>query len=996
MSDMSDIPEENNNLSTFLTLLSAILRGEKPRLFPNTNPLHKMLIAQLNNLYDAGLLMEPTWSYVWDQDNDHITATSTQEEQNQYLAHKGLTGLKGLEPFPKNATTAQGKILKNLQPYDKDNGKIKSPDIIFLGNDQAKIYRKIYAGEQSQQQIQMPQHPAILTNAGLVGLYEFVTLAEHVKNAKLTNLAADAPNADQDIPPIFLHNHHNIWSPFANFFKDDLAQAPLHHVTTIKDIKEKLTNIPNPAHMDEDIQNITAFRTPGVGTILWHGSKNQMKLGQMRESMAKRANGLSHQSLPFPIIGEAEETSRSYAGNVTEKLRALYATIETLIKANGQDGFASKYLNGKDAGEILIFLEDKGLEIDGRYLSGNLFSAISADRSNPYRSHAPGPEYKGLMEGLSSIPYKGNSGVQGIVDRIFERRNEIEAEQDEQFNPSSPIKAIEKSCAAWVYLDDILASIKKNEGFDAFLKAHRFLLTHAQTTNMLHPAPLGEDISPNDTDTNDFLVPLFEGNDKSQKQEGAKFIQLYGLMAEHLKTFERETGTTDRKGKFPSQDLTEIPEGTTILGFADLHPNGNVVEYDLESGAIGSDKTGSIKTPSALHHFHIKCRDADIFDLSENDDITTNNFWEKLFTLTSLFVGGQIGDYSVKDKPLIIMRNNPLMQILYGLKESGMVNQDFKDLAILLDDNETDQSKKQKILSALSQAQTHTQDKLPPYEYKDISHQNGSPHSVNRGLGQSPISPANRNPAAIKLPRPRHYQPIRPVFKATALPDHFTATIYCSATSTNEVQQNQINHFAQDLAKTGIAIKTGGGKGLDGHMARVNDGQKSASKKHRLARVFSYLTCHHSTETATSEGTYDQADFYDILPSIYFRMESLQKTNIELAIAGGIGTVQEIAASMLMRKWGLIDAAETPFILVNQDGVYDNFLKQLTQLGMSPAQLRNDYNMHIVDNLNQAKDLITNHHGDKNIGADKTVNPRRYIRPNNNNGGLLRPALKAG
>lgn len=213
----------------------------------------------------------------------------------------------------------------------------------------------------------------------------------------------------------------------------------------------------------------------------------------------------------------------------------------------------------------------------------------------------------------------------------------------------------------------------------------------------------------------------------------------------------------------------------------------------------------------------------------------------------------------------------------------------------------------------------------------------------------------------------------------------FRVTVYCSASSRNDALRVEARRFGRLGAEAGFNVVTGGGN--DGLMKEVSDGvieyrhHELACRPERV--VVNGLISIQCIDTIESEGEYPHADRKERHPSIYHRMDNLQKNEASVFLAGGAGTLQEFYAECLERlRTGQVE--NRPLILVNQKircgdeelGVWDKLVSTL------PKGLEKACNVHIVDTVEAAMDICLEARAARGMTMKTKLNP--YLSANEN------------
>ena len=741
----------------------------------------------------------------------------------------------------------------------------------------------------------------ILTQAGLAGLYQFVHYLRCAQEGKFT----------KDLKHVVLQDSESYWDPVVNTLSDIIENTPGFKITSSRhDTSEYLDTALGerkfmPAKQSED----TPHMQPGH--IILPLTTNIKKENNFRKAADLRSDGVNirnyHSLLRFRP-NAAEEFSYSYIGNIIEKFYAFYELLQGLGTQIFRDQLDK---NGWRSNQISILIEDQGLEMDGDLFKGPEFNNCITERENRYREYGPGPELKGIISSVASNPFKNMTGDRALVERVFSARDRIHEGTPPEDMPD--IKARQKSCAMIIPLDRIMQCVDQGMDVDQAFEQDIFTLIHSETRNTLLREPPEEKPA---LDLPHFLVPDKDPDGYTQAQTN-NYEARFGLPGNNYKAIARTHGFGDRrddrfslKHRFQSMDLDDKK-----IGSFEFPDDISRKRYEVKT------KDGqTIEMDSALQCFYEYCLRHDGFFVQETN--LKRDLWKDLFQITSLLVGAQLKDSSILGKP-IVWRTGEIHSILEKFS-SWLIKEKLEELCKPIGHiREKDEAFKSEFFRLDAAEPEH--------------------HSLERGGQEAPE-------------------------------DLFRVTVYCSATSTDADMKKQASDFGLDLSALGFAVKTGGGTGTDGLMVEVNKGvvdrQKDFVNFLRSLRVSddvlpqTHLSCHHSTETADEEGFFERADFYDILPTIYYRMDRLQDTDAEVILPGGAGTIQEIAASAIMRKSGLMPVEHRPMIIVNHNNMYDELID------LMPKADFKELNIHVVDTLDEALHILSDARQNRNMTPD--------------------------
>lgn len=221
----------------------------------------------------------------------------------------------------------------------------------------------------------------------------------------------------------------------------------------------------------------------------------------------------------------------------------------------------------------------------------------------------------------------------------------------------------------------------------------------------------------------------------------------------------------------------------------------------------------------------------------------------------------------------------------------------------------------------------------------------------------------------------------------------FRIVTYASASNRSEGINAEAKRFGYLKAKHGFHAINGGGN--DGLMRSDADGVIQYRQEEREARpadvVVNALTSIQCVDTIESEGEYPHADRKERHPTIFHRMDNLQKNDAEVFLGGGAGTLQEFYATCMDRlRTGRIE--NRPLILVNQiikSGdeafrVWDKLISTLPKGAMAAC------NIHVVNTVEEAMDLCIEARAKRGMGMKMKPNPA--ITANDNSYGVAASA----
>lgn len=867
---------KKNDLLKLEEILGAMLKGEKPLLDPD-DLLGALLIDQMQVMYEHGMLSEPYKSYMVLPDEQKLPP----EEFNEIVRLKGKTTR---EPFPKNLTTESRYLRRMMEKREIHNFKA-------LGEDPAFLYRK----EPYEQLFQAQSF--VLTPSGLSGLYQFFQYLRLAYEGSL-------PGTDQ---VFVLQNSEGFWEPLLSGFKSLIEAQPQFMITSSSHDSAEYLNKALDTRKTMKAGFDPSLHVPELGHVILLMSSNPQKLKDYRDAAAERADGVNIRDF-FSVIQnhprEAEEVSYSYAGNVLEKLEAL---VEMIVDKGPQAFHDEIEASGLPVSKVTIMLEDQGVEMNNDLFRGPEFDYCTDERRNTYRDYGPGPELKGMINAMSSEPFKGEVGDKAFVGRIFAAHERLNEGSDD--TPDIRVKEI--SCALVTNVLELIRSVEKalekarenDRDFclEDVLAENCYDIIQAEVLSKLKPEPNEER---NGLEFQNFFAPV-KGNGKEYQADIPDYNAHYGVPAQIYKAIGRLWGFADRrdsryalKQSFNGIELESKKLNPFIFPEKLNEQNCKVEKLD---GTFEHIK-------SALRCFHDYCLEQDGFVVRETNN--PDNFWNEMFLTTSLLVGNQLKDTAVSGKPFV-WQKGVAHEILEPFTK-WLIPTRFDALCYVVDKQEDINPELQKGFYELDPAQPET-------HKMEVS---GIPGDENL----------------------------------------FTVTVYCSATCTNAPLKQEAREFGHDLAALGFGVKTGGGTGTDGLMVEINEGVQDAKNKFypylesrgtaSNQMPSTHLSCHHSIKTVEAEGKYDKADYYDVAPDIYVRMDKLQQTHAEILFPGGAGSFQELAYTAIKRQSGLVDVTNRPVVIVNHNEMYDDLIAQIPQKDFEAL------NIHVAKDKAQALKII--------------------------------------
>lgn len=884
--------------------LHAMLYGAKP-FVDIRDPGQSWLYEQMTRMYKAGFLCEEPQSYM----------TLPGEDPAEVGRFKGVTTR---EPLPKQLTS-EYEDFKEVAHDERRNVR----NFKILGADDAYRYRRD-ALEQADD-----ADSFILTRGGIMELYQFLLFVRAQREQVL----------DFYKKILVVQNAHGFWNPalkalggvqrLGNNFVTDTRHDTAEVVEKLLGGRKGL----RPRRGDD-----REVLPPGSTVFFITG--NRKKVNDYKKVFNRRGTDAQcvwfHQKFDKPE--GADEFSYSYVGNLVEKLDKLYMHIRDHY---GTEGFRAALVEkGYDIEKSVFWLDDSGLELDENLTNGPEFGNCTY-RMNPYKQHGPGAEMKNAINAMQNQPFEGERGTRGLIKRFQAAASRLLQHRIEAgvANPEVSHDALDRCSVVILSVKDMVDAIAGGASFQEILDKVPMHFFQAATEHRLifEPRPDAKAV-----DTKNFLVPAKDPDGRTQA-ENPHYVAQHGIAAQIVKAaarvlgFEKhEKGSNSLSPIFARAAGEEWRLGTqhsihagtkggglgkniakTLTGLYRLMP-GNGGRFDLgkpRDHTLKLEDDTKLVMRNALNNFYD-------FTLRVNGFLLTpdtrklsgdEHFWHRAFTFFSLIVGRQINDKAVTAKPLVVM-DCPTWRPFIGLLETysgGLIPEMPHEI---LDDivKEGDD-----LVKSLNRAfAEYRPDEVPSYIFRED--------------GQ-------------KCPK-----------------DLFNVTIYCSASTTDYPMKLWARDFAFDCGALGFGVKNGGGTGPDGLMIETSEGVKIV--KEQFDRFLkgqglpgaarTHISSIQCVDTAQEEGLCKFNDYWAVYPTIYQRMHELQNAEAEVVLPGGAGTMQEIAASVLMRKAGIYGIENRPLVIINHAGIFDPFLAMIPQ-----ADLKR-YNISIVQSADQAMDIL--------------------------------------
>ncbi len=746
------------------------------------------------------------------------------------------------------------------------------------------------------------EQPVIIPAEG-----DFVTLS-YLHKLLVKRLQVNETGEDASLSNLYVDNSKGTWTDYLNehFSEDELTALSEQGVTFIdkeKDLKPVLKSaIRQKAGYEQDM-----ILDPG--SLIIFNTSNFKKIFELQDVFERL--GAKVTVVPYCLVAskpeEAEEMSRTYAGNNSEKLDLAAKAIEKedpQILAGNLRRFGAKPEN------TWILSEDRGLEILEDLTSGPEFSGFSK-WLNPKRG-GPGVELAHILKGMP-IPE-----FYSLVAQAAERKG-IDLPE-----------ALDFTC----YQMRPLTNPTRENAINVF----------AASRDRVHADPI--EIPGESLYSENFLSDTADPKGR-RKCEVEDYIERYSSTAAAAETLATMTGA-DRHIELEYNPFTpfnrnaanENPSvATCVTAFPTVRGHGTPKfskrlkpVYEAASTSMRYDFTGKpaefsvptedggfIKIESSLNKFYTMVKDNDAFYFSKRppmmDKSPDRTKLFDMFQFSSLVVGHQVFDPNICNKPLLVNRREwaDNLEIYDDLHAQSFAGDKPQHMFTVFD---TD---KEGLASLKAKQEGYT--KIKPFE--DVMSVKGFDN-----------------------------------------PDLFHVAIYCSATTTCPNKLDEAYRLTYELCRRGIGVINGGG--AKGMMERVSqavlDFRQAQKDGLEDSSIVTHLTCIQCQETCRAEGMFENADKTIITDNIYNRMDILQQyADAEIVDAGGVGTLQEWCGSNINRLNGNRDVANRPLIVINREAsnthknerVYDGVLKHM------PDSIMEACNNYVVDESLEAIELVT-------------------------------------
>jgi len=923
-------PELAEKARELLVFVEAICRGEKPHGYPPE------LFKLIYNMAHDGFLGETPESYV----------TLQHEDPNdlELRKHKGVTSV---HPISAKLQERRGRLDTDAHAAKIYNYKVLGLDPYFRLN-----FMHDWTEYPDAVELAEDARTLILTRGDMHSLRQalqvIIAKAEDDIRVKDTTLIIQNSGTSQA-------NSEPFWSPLLSYLG---LKAP--HTKALESIGIYVTLFRGNAINNSEAKESTfhVLKTLDAGTMALAPKADRINALIKINDLIAVASGSGHK--PIETKGsfdemrariraeslgslithkprEAEEDNCSYEGNNLQKMRETHHVIHTL----GYDEVCKMLCpEGKGPEDVWIIFDDRGFDfMDHRIVKTNAFAAAKP-QFNPYENkHHPGAELASLL--------KTHSRKEIFEQMLKGAIEEIEAEG------GAPVDTTVLDCACHiaVRLDWFKEKDPNKIKYIATMATRRSgALTHpqpdvkvTQTDHYLYPLTYNEGVAPEDIETKAQIDKYVE-----TQSEVAGSLRTLGALtgiAEHSKAVSGFKRSFQAAVGRPPQDRYKIATIHTLFpsinghGPQHLHKamngtfklmSGHNKRYNLEP-FINPRVNRFNKSPrrandehrdqveKALTTLRRLYEDADGFILGNDSPdlkrIPGLKFLKTLFA-TSLTVGKQVDDRAIKAKFFGIIGDDwkeSFENMFHHMSQTAALLNRWQDIT-------SNYKGKLQLKDAM---QTFVEGYIRP-------------HTHNK--------PVEHKADGKKMPS-----------------DLFRVTIYCSASLGKDMQATKdAKRFTFGLAQNGFGIINGGGR--EGLMFATSEGVHDFrtwwSKHHKgqpapRNHVTSYQ-CHDTKER--EGGWHPKNEDAIVFKHIEQRMANLMNTDAEVLLAGGAGSVQEIAASLLMREWGMMPTKNRPLIIVNE--LLNNVPVYEPLIQMLSASERKRMNIHVVNTIEEAEAVL--------------------------------------
>ncbi len=936
-------------IDDLLEPLESILRGNKPEKYP------RALYDQLKRMWHDQFLIETPASYVMRP--DEIGKTIRMPDGTDVPVEK-LKGVTSVHPIPAELFARRDNINQVAHPAGIYNFKILGLDPFFRTQDGF-----------SDPKAQCADAAALIwTRSDLHGLRQ----ALHILKAKLSG----EPSA-LGTRLIIQNTHNEFWNPVLSYIGLRDVRA-----TALEQLNIVFSSFPGSENAAEHTAGSTLHALHPLGPVAGQKPADDRFLATVAPSdRIFVVSGSNHKSVEIadifdamrsPVLvkplnsvieikpREAEEESRTFEGNNFEK---LMSTVERIHEI-GFDRVCASLCGRTHAPEnIWLVFDDRGFGFDDpRITQTKAFDVVRA-QLNPYsRKPAPGAELAPVFKSISRERL-----FTGLLAHAID---EIKAKTGESVTPTFE----DTACHFMVRLDWI-RNPEDIRYLATFGKTRSLALTESRPAGMVaysdyFEAPFA------------FNPPGTSYEDLRTKAQVPNYTKTSSEMAVSLRAM-GQLGGIDTHAGYPQplrktfKTAAEDQKDHTFR-LADMYAffpqiKGHGISH------LGRKISGAF---NGSFRFLTGCNGQ--FDVSRHIYSRQQNMFERMGEPHRQAVDAALGKlrhlYTAADG-FLLTPDSPQMANMPGLEWlktlvffSLIVGKQVQDKAIAgkffgIADWEAEKSWSRQLNLARYLNNTVLFSDL----FDMIATTLRSPEQK-----KADTAPTLRN--ALKSHKSRYIRPsivekqiVEKEGSVAAEPELYRVTVYCSATLSEDTPAcREAEDFTFNLARNGFALINGGGS-REGTMHVTSEGVHKFRrwwKKHFSGHAMprNHVSSFQCFDTYEREGGWHpKNEFGLILQNIEQRMAHLQNTDAEVLLAGGAGSVQEIAASLLMREWGLVPTRHRPLVIVNQS--VDGQRAFAPLIAMIPHADRARLNIHVVSTCDEALEIIKSARADMRAEA---------------------------
>lgn len=871
--NLGDIPR---SLALVDETLGAILEGGKPRATEND-----WLYSQVARMFAGHFVAEDPKSF--------LTLPGDGDWEQE---HKGETGF---HPVPATLVDEH----ENLD--------------LFLSESGVRNFRALGLGDEKLETLKTSARSFVLTSGDFRAAKQFVNLLA----AKITG---DASMADTTL--VIQNGPDAFWAPLIKHLGLDKHAEALEKMSVFitDDVHKTVDTLEATLGVYKDVAPVVPKSPLNIppGSAILVSTRNNKKIHELQAIFD--GMGASVRVLPFNTIlrkpPEAEETSKTYAGNNIEKIEMAIECVDQMGENNVADILNQR---GLDPKKTFICVDDRGLAMVENFMADPVFDDCRSFL-NPYKG-MPGAELAHVLKAMGLADMYGR--IEMAAKNIEDKRIAV--------GDKRPVDR-----TAIDYTNYVFCPILPNaEG----TRPVRGFWGQSEDTIAKDPSP-----STGVLYSENFLKPKDDPQGRT-KADMPDYLEKHSAMARAIRAASRllgfdkhaETLTANfndkvadkRKWTIGTQyslrplaaEISERMFGRKTIRGGPFRFSENKTQHfdplrvrDHWIKTAANDDTARM-VRSSLNNFEDFTSESNAFVLmperKQDDETTIRN----MFTFFSLVVGKQVFDPNIAGKPVVVLKPSgdqtwaPFERLYHHLHRHGLIG------------DKPEHVYKVKTSSADTQ------------EYLKRRKERHVPENVVKAVYEE---------QGIKQ---RDAQNL------------YRVAVYCSATSTNKTLCEKTENAGYRLAEDGFAVKYGGG--TMGLMDKVSRGFHRFRAENPDSPVINHISALQCADTAASEGMCEGDDFACIHTNIYHRMEDLGDNEASLFLFGGAGTIQEVASEAILRMTGA-KSRHCPMIIVNAEigqGEHKTHVFEPLKDILTPAICRK-LNVRFVSTEEEAHDIL--------------------------------------